>query len=74
MFEGLELGPQPVDPSLARRHEVIRSRSLLGTGSTSNGRKKLIDARLEKKLEHRGRYGAIGEVQAKRVLRPRWVE
>ena len=40
-----------VDPSVARRHEVIRSRSL-GTGST-NGRKNLMEARLEKKLELR---------------------
>ena len=44
-----------VDPSLARRHEVIRSRSF-GTRST-NGRKNLIEARLEKKLELRGQYG-----------------
>ena len=40
------LGPQSVDPSLARRHEVIRSRSV-GTGSTNRRRKNLMDTRLE---------------------------
>ena len=44
------LGPQSVDPSLARRHEVIRSRSL-GTGSTNRRRKNLMDTRLENKPE-----------------------
>ena len=51
----LKVWGQSRDPSLARRHEVIRSRSL-GTGST-NGRKNLIDTRLESKLGQQSMRG-----------------
>ena len=77
-----------VDPSVARRHEVIRSRSL-GTGST-NGRKNLTEARLEKKLELRGSnssgqeaikalVGGVGQTKQQQavlmlsIARPPWI-
>ena len=77
-----------VDPSVARRHEVIRSRSL-GTGST-NGRKNLIEARLEKKLELRSSnssgqeaikalVGGVGQTKQQQavlmlsIARPPWI-
>ena len=77
-----------VDPSVARRHEVIRSRSL-GTGST-NGRKNLMEARLEKKLELRSSnssgqeaikalVGGVGQTKQHQavlmlsIARPPWI-
>ena len=77
-----------VDPSVARRHEVIRSRSL-GTGST-NGRKNLMEARLEKKLELRSSnssgqeaikalVGGVGQTKQQQavlmlsIARPPWI-
>ena len=77
-----------VDPSVARRHEVIRSRSL-GTGST-NGRKNLMEARLEKKLELRSSnssgqeaikalVGGVGQTKHQQavlmlsIARPPWI-